>query len=339
MHVRIELIRQQKEKLSAIQSRDDSTDNEKGSMVSRVGGEHQILRKLVMSSITQLANIASDSLYDAGYLEDQYDIELDLDEIDDDDKEVGAGSLKRDDSGGSERLSDLGDGRTEHGEERAANSEGNVQGEVVESSQGANDQKVSEKMKKMASDAKSTGRDSALESLLTNLAVTAEYIESLESTQTAKPAQDNAVPNGVSEKFETGEPGQRKKGQEGHGRDDTSANVLSVRGPQVDDGQDERTSRGEYAMAQQTEDRRTHRFSRDSVSGEIVAASEGESESEDEEDEELQLDPELVKKIKHELEETLAKQLDTKGWYIHYTCPHMYPHAQVFGTKLYCVDE
>ena len=292
-----------------------------------MGSETLLLRKLVMSSITQLAEIASESLYDAGYLEEQYDMEPDLDEIDDDDKEVGAGGLKRedtsdngesDDSGSSTKFWERGAKRQERAAEpesrRAAEPES--RNDIGESS---NDQKVSNKIKKMSGNVRNNGRDRALESLLNNLAVTAEYIESLEDTGTSQQARDNEVPKEISDKFETGEPGEREKGrQEGEG---TGGDGASVRGPSVDMGQNGKNKLRDYSVSQHPEGGRAHRFSKDGTSNEITAVSEGESEAgemeeegeEEEEEEEDEEDAELVREIEQQLEERLAQQLDTMG--------------------------
>lgn len=317
----IELLRQQKEKLSA-QSSDDRTD--KGSSGSLMSSENLLLRKLVMSSITQLAQIASESLYDAGYLEEQYDMELDLDEIDDNDKEVGAGGLKRDDTsdgGGSDdssRTPRFWERGTER-QERAAESESRRDAEsesrndVGEFSYQSNDQKVSNKIKKMSSNVKNNGRDRTLESLLNNLAVTAEYIESLEDTETTRQAN---VPKEISDKFETGEPGEREKGQqEGEG---TAGDGASVRGPSVDMGQNGKHKLRDYSISQRAEGGRGHRFSEDGTGNEITAVGEGESEAGEvgEEGNEDVEDAELVREIEQQLEESLAQHLDTMGQYI-----------------------
>lgn len=277
-----------------------------------------------MSSITQLAQIASESLYDAGYLEEQYDMELDLDEIDDNDKEVGVGGLKRDDTsdgGGSDdssRTPRFWERGTER-QERAAESESRRDAEsesrndVGESSYQSNDQKVSNKIKKMSSNVKNNGRDRTLESLLNNLAVTAEYIESLEDTETTRQAN---VPKEISDKFETGEPGEREKGQqEGEG---TAGDGASVRGPSVDMGQNGKHKLRDYSISQRAEGGRGHRFSEDGTGNEITAVGEGESEAGEvgEEGKEDVEDAELVREIEQQLEESLAQHLDTMGQYI-----------------------
>ena len=85
-------------------------------------------------------------------------------------------------------------------------------------------------MKKMADDVRNTGNDDALESLLANLAVTAQYIESLEHAENnADPqTQDNTVPEAVSDKFETGEPGHGSQDKRNH---KSTVDDLSVKGP------------------------------------------------------------------------------------------------------------
>jgi hypothetical protein len=83
------LIRQQKEKLKVL-SKDTSGAGrrEKESLLS---SDHLLLRQLVMSSITQLAEIAYDTgSFGLGGREG----ERELDEIDDDDKEVAGTSLQ-----------------------------------------------------------------------------------------------------------------------------------------------------------------------------------------------------------------------------------------------------
>ena len=293
-----ELIRQQKEKLSSLQTSSERDDEEGEEEESLMSGNHQLLRKLVMSSITQLAEIA----YDIGSLDD---IELDLDEIDEDDKEVGASSLKRDDSGdeGGEKWST-------HGEGVSAGTGDKGQGaDDRESSQG--DQKVSDKMKKMADSVKNTGRDDALESLLANLAVTAQYIESLENTESdAEPsAQDNTVPKEATDQFETGEPGHR--GQEKHKHTSTASDI-SVRGPPPADSRNSgRTSSS--GESEPSEDHGEYHSTSGSISEEILAASDAELEEEEEILEEF--GSELVREMEHHLEETLAKQLNTNGQY------------------------
>lgn len=274
-----------------------------------------------MSSITQLAQIASESLYDAGYLEEQYDVELDLDEIDDNDKEVGAGGLKRDDTSDDGESDDSGRStkfweRGAEKQEKAAESESRRAAESESRNdigESSNDQKVSNKIKKMSTNVKNNGRDRALESLLNNLAVTAEYIESLEDTETTQQARDNEVPKEIADKFETGEPGEREKGQqEGEG-----AAGASVRGPSVDMGQNGINKLRDYSVSQHAEGGRAHRSSKDGTSNEITAVSEGESEAGEMGEEEDVEDEELVREIEQQLEERLAQQLDTMGQYSH----------------------
>ena len=261
-----------------------------------MAGNHLLLRKLVMSSITQLAEIA----YDMGSLDD---IELDLDEIDEDDKEVGASSLKRDDSSDedNEKWSTSREGVSTGAGDRGQGTDDR------ESSQ--DDQKVSDKMKKMADNVRNNGHDDALESLLANLAVTAQYIESLENTQSdAKlSAEDNTVPKEATDQFETGEPGHG--GQERHEHTSTASDI-SVKGPPPPDGSDSRRT-GE---SEPSGDHSEYHSTRSSVSEEILAASDAELEKEEEVLEEF--DSELVREIEHHLEETLAKQLNTNGQYI-----------------------
>jgi protein OS-9 len=282
-----ELIKQQKEKLSSLQSSSDRDREEEEEEESLMIGSHQLLRKLVMSSITQLAEIA----YDIGSLED---IELDLDEIDEDDKEVGASSLKRD-SGSDEDGEMVKEGASAGVRDRGQGAENK------ELSQ--DDQKASDKMKKMADQVKNTGRDDALQSLLANLAVTAQYIESLESTgNDAKPSdQDNTVPEEASDQFETGEPGHGD--QERHEHTPASSD-MSVKGPPPTD------SRGKGRTGSSEEHKSNHgeyRSTRGSVSEEFLAA----DLEEEEEVVEEELDSELVREMEHHLEETLAKQLNT----------------------------
>ena len=302
-----------------------------------------------MKSITQLAQIASGSLYDSGYLDDpdgvDIDIELDLDEINDDDIEAaGMGNLKTGNGGGEggdgEKRGSLAgsgeDSRLEGGGRGERSGAGRRQ-EVQESSQDARaDGRVSDKMKKMASDVKTTGRDSALESLLTNLATTAEYIESLENPpQATESAHDNSIPREVAKGFQTGDDSQHENTRERSGGDGdaSSPDVSRVRGPQADDenlNQVRRTdtsSSGKYVSSKRTIDNEAAQNyggggggDGTTVGSEWATAGKGEGETrtenveEEENVQELdQLDPELVREMEQQMEKTLGRQLDTDG--------------------------
>ena len=295
-----------------------------------------------MKSITQLAQIASGSLYDSGYLDNpdgvDVDIELDLDEINDDDIEAaGMGNLKTGNGGGEggdgEKKGSLTgsreDSRLEGGGRGERSGAGRRQ-EVRESSQDARaDGRVSDKMKKMASDVKTTGRDSALESLLTNLAATAEYIESLENPpQATESAHDNGIPREVADSFQTGDDSQQENTRERSGGDD-DADVSRVRGPQADDENlnrvrrtDTSSSGKKYVSSKQTTDNeaaQNYGGGGTTVGSEWATAGEGETRTEDVEEEEEnvqeldQLDPELVREMEQQMEKTLGRQLDTDG--------------------------
>ena len=272
-----------------------------------MSGNNQLLRKLVMSSITQLAEIA----YDVGSLDN---LELDLDEIDEDDTEVGASSLKKSYGDDSEKWSThKEEGRSGHGLEGGSAGQGG-KGRSEDSGSSQNGEKVSDKMKKMADNVRNTGKGDALESLLANLAVTAQYIESLEHAENnADPqTQDNTVPEAVSDKFETGEPGHESQDKRNH---KSTVDDLSVKvPPPAEDSRD--SGRREHLASQPKEDRREYQSSRGSIGEEILA------ELEEEEEEFEELDSELVREMEQHLEEALAKQLNTNGQYDAVTQPH-----------------
>ncbi|CAI7989287.1 Protein OS-9 [Geodia barretti] len=286
-----ELIRQQKEKLKVL-SKDTSGAGrrEKESLLSN---DHLLLRQLVMSSITQLAEIAYDTgSFGLGGREG----ERELDEIDDDDKEVAGTSLQS--SSITERWSSLA-GRSRS---KGQSSEDRVQGDEQEGTKDGGG-RVSEKMKRMAEDVKSTGKDSAaLESLLSNLAVTAQYIESLDGNNRKRgPSNtdnDEAAPD------ETGEPGDVPNGEEPSRVSSklTNKDDASAKGPPPLESNIRETRTVSEAGSTSDDGRTVGR----SISSEILAASE-----EEKDEEELELDPEAVREVEQQLQEALAKQFDT----------------------------
>ena len=265
---------------------------------SLLSGDHLLLRQLVMSSITQLAEIAYDTgTFGLGAREDKRE----LDEIDDDDKEVAGTSLQS--SSITERWSSLA-GRSRS---KGQGSEDRVQGgEQEETKDGG--RRVSEKMKRMAEDVKSTGKGSALESLLSNLAVTAQYIESLEGNNRkggpSNTDNDEAAPD------ETGEPGDVPNGEKPSrvnskltDKDDKDA---SAKGPPPLESNIRETRTVSGAGSTSDDGRTVGR----SISSESLAASE-----EEKDEEELELDPEAVREVEQQLQEALARQFDTNGSY------------------------
>jgi hypothetical protein len=284
-----ELIRQQKEKLKVLSTDTSGTGGrEKESLLS---GDHLLLRQLVMSSITQLAEIAYDTgTFGLGGREDKRE----LDEIDDDDKEVAGTSLQS--SSITERWSSLA-GRSRS---KGQGSEDRVQGgEQEETKDGG--RRVSEKMKRMAEDVKSTGKGSALESLLSNLAVTAQYIESLEGNNRkggpSNTDNDEAAPD---------EPGDVSNGEKPSrvnskltDKDDKDA---SAKGPPPLESNIRETRTVSGAGSTSDDGRTVGR----SISSESLAASE-----EEKDEEELELDPEAVREVEQQLQEALARQFDT----------------------------
>lgn len=296
-----ELIRQQKEKLISLESSSDKTSEERGDSLS--DNDHKLLRRLVMSSLAQLAEIAYD-IGSSGSMEDQgsYEEEEDLDRIDDDDKELGASSWSRDNSK-SERQQSTTLGREASREREPVGSEVKVHRDVDTEEV----EKVSDKMKKMANDVKNTGKDSALESLLANLAVTAQFIESLENEDEDPSSSTGRTSEEASDRLE-GDLKQYEDGDEGR---DTEGDMTG-KGPPVVEG-DRETGRTSVSGADG--DAMGDRAPRSaSISSEILAASGlEESAKEKEGEEEFELDPELVREMEQHLEEALAKQLDTKG--------------------------
>ena len=291
VYVVVELIRQQEEKLGELQSHDDDTSD--GEEESLFNANHHLLRKLVMSSITQLAEIAYDTsneqnLYDSGTKVNEMDERLDASD---------ASQQRRSDKwsnhrGEGGRIEERGSSKETEEDNRRSSHEGTDEG-----------QKVSDKMKKMANDVKNTRRDSALESLLTNLAVTAQYIESLEDGDGTSDTSSES-----EEEYETGAPGDSE--------DDkhmlASSSDASMKGPPPAASSSRTGANREDSTSLQGGKAR-HSAQR-SVSSEILAASElDEEEDEEEEEDEFELDPMLVREMEQHLEETLAKQLDTKG--------------------------
>ena len=262
---------------------------------SLLSNDHLLLRQLVMSSITQLAEIAYDTgSFGLGGREG----ERELDEIDDDDKEVAGTSLQS--SSITERWSSLA-GRSRS---KGQSSEDRVQGDEQGGTKDGGG-RVSEKMKRMAEDVKSTGKDSAaLESLLSNLAVTAQYIESLDGNNRKRgPSNtdnDEAAPD------ETGEPGDVPNGEEPSRVNSklTNKDDASAKGPPPLESNIRETRTVSEAGSTSDDGRTVGR----SISSEILAASE-----EEKDEEELELDPEAVREVEQQLQEALAKQFDTNG--------------------------
>lgn len=271
-----------------------------------------------MRSITQLAQIASDSLHDSGYLEDRY-------ELDDVDIDVEL-ELDTDEAGLTEKGSQR--------EDEADAASGKAASTHEDSQSQDNGEKVSDKMKKMASDVNANGKDDALESLmtslLTNLAATAEYIESQEQSKMSKPAEEQAVPRDVAENFKTGEePEEEKEGEGGKKEEEKKmqghshlADVPSVVGPEMDrkhpyqKRRKETSSDAEVTDPSLTEGTASNQLSDNRDVGETGIGDgtiKSTVETEQESDEQWELDPELVKEMEHQMEETLGKQLDTKG--------------------------
>lgn len=290
MYMPAELIKQEKKKLTDLQASHEITSKDKGDSLLNV--DHKLLRQLVMSSITQLAEIA----YDVGSLDQETD--SDLDRIDDSDMEVGGGDLRtaRSDASRREQQPPPEGGEVRGHQRKGVRSEVKVHGDI----DGAEDvEKVSDKMKKMADNVKNDGKDSALESLLANLAVTAQYIESLENE-----GDENTPSTELQE--EVSGTHQEPSEDDDHEFDGGSSDGdEAVRGPPtLESGREASGTSGSDTHKSPDKGRR-------SVSSEILAASG--LEMEEEEEEEFELDPELVKEMEQQLEETLAKQLDTKG--------------------------
>ena len=310
-----ELVRQQKEKLGQDNDAEsqEKGSSETGSKEELSSSEHQLLRKLVMRSITQLAQIASDSLHDSGYLEDRY-------ELDDVDIDVEL-ELDTEEAGLTEK------GAQGKGEADAASGKA---AQTQEDSQSQDSgEKVSDKMKKMASDVNANGKDDALESLmtslLTNLAATAEYIESQEQAKLNKPTEEQVVPRDVAESFKTGEEPEEEE-EEDEGKKDEekkrqyhsdSPDVPSVIGPEVDRNHPYQKRRKETSSDTQATDSNLAGGTASNQLSENKDAQEtglGDGVAKNtESDEQWELDPDLVKEVEQQMEETLGKQFDGKG--------------------------
>ena len=282
-----ELIRQQKEKLKVLSS-EDTADNSRGEGVPLLNtNSHQLLKQLLMSSITQLAEIAYDTS-NLGTLE-----AADLDEIVDDDKEVG-GSSRR--TGGTSDPIKRSAPVVIKNKDRSLDREGE---------QDEEEGSVSEKMKKMADEVKSTGKDSALESLLSNLAVTAQYIESLDGNDGGGEPSNMHRDETADGEME----GEHLEQETSHAASSNSGeDDSSVQGPlpvhSDRDGNKVRTS-----ASGETGSRQDSGGSGKSISGEGLTA----SEEEEEEEGGLELNSKMVREIEQQLQETLAKKLDTDG--------------------------
>ena len=311
-----ELIRQQ-ERLEDDDSSAESQEKGSGSKEELSSSEHQLLRKLVMRSITQLAQIASDSLHDSGYLEDRY-------ELDDVDIDV---ELELDTEVGLTEKGTRGEGEADTASGKAAQTQEDSQSQ-------SNGEKVSDKMKKMANDVNANGKDDALESLmtslLTNLAATAEYIESQEQAKLSKPAEEQVVPRDVAENFNTGEEPEEEEEEEG-GKEEGEkksqdhsdlADVPPVIGPEMDRKHPYHKRRKEttsdvgatdYNLGEGTANNQLseNKYVQETDAGNGVAKSTAGAENES--DEQWELDPDLVKEMEQQMEETLGKELDGKG--------------------------
>ena len=278
-----ELIRQQKEKLKVLSS-EDTSDDSRGEGVPLLNtNSHQLLKQLLMSSITQLAEIAYDTS-NLGTLE-----AADLDEIVDDDKEVG-GSSRR--AGGTSDPIKRSAPVVIKNKDRSLDREGE---------QDEEEGSVSEKMKKMADEVKNTGKDSALESLLSNLAVTAQYIESLDGNDGGGEPSNMHRDDTADGEME----GEHLEQETSHAASSNSGeDDSSVQGPlpvhSDRDGNKVRTSAsGETGSRQDS----------GASGGEGLTA----SEEEEEEEGGLELNSKMVREIEQQLQETLAKKLDTDG--------------------------
>ena len=285
-----ELIRQQKEKLKVLSS-EDTADNSGGEGVPLLNtNSHQLLKQLLMSSITQLAEIAYDTS-NLGTLE-----AADLDEIVDDDKEVG---------GSSRRTGGTSDPIKRSAPVVIKNKDRSLEGKSLEGEQEEEEEgSVSEKMKKMADEVKSTGKDSALESLLSNLAVTAQYIESLDGNDGGGEPSNMHRDETADGEME----GEHLEQETSHAASSNSGeDDSSVQGPlpvhSDRDGNKVRTS-----ASGETGSRQDSGASGKSISGEGLTASE-----EEEEEGGLELNSKMVREIEQRLQETLAKKLDTDG--------------------------
>ena len=283
-----ELIRQQKEKLKVLSS-EDTADDSRGEGVPLLNtNSHQLLKQLLMSSITQLAEIAYDTS-NLGTLE-----AADLDEIVDDDKEVG---------GSSRRTGGTSDPIKRSAPVVIKNKDRSLDGKSLEGEQDEEEGRVSEKMKKMADEVKSTGKDSALESLLSNLAATAQYIESLDGNDGGGEPSNMHRDETADGEME----GEHLEQETSHTASSNSEeDDSSVQGPlpvhSDRDGNKVRTS-----ASGETGSRQDSGASGKSISGEGLTA------SEEEEEGGLELNSEMVREIEQQLQETLAKKLDTDG--------------------------
>ena len=283
-----------------------SREEERDTLLS---SNQQLLRQLVMSSITQLAEIAYDTGNNLGQ------VEKDLDEIDEDDKEVGgSGQNSREMRDGIKRLPPL-----ERSGESKEKSSVNRAGETEERSS----ERASEKMKKMANNVKSSGRDSALESLLSNLAVTAQYIESLDSDEDGGREPSELATNENSDGSTEPSQGHQEAHEHRvlHSSSSTGAreDSPSVKGPPLVEnkkaGKGRTSSSGE---SDGSEDSRTTTTTTTATTGGgrsigevIMAASEKEKEGKEEEG--IDLDSEAVREFEQQLQETLAKKFNTDG--------------------------
>ena len=260
-----------------------------------------------MSSITQLAEIAYDTGNNLGQ------VEKDLDEIEDDKEVGGSGQNSREMRDGIKRLPPL-----ERSGDSKEKSSVNRAGETEERSS----ERASEKMKKMADNVKSSGRDSALESLLSNLAVTAQYIESLDSDEDGGREPSDLATNENSDG--STEPSQGHQEAHGHRKLHSSSSAgaredsPSVKGPPLVEnnkaGKGRTSSSGE---SDGSEDSRTTTTTTTTTGGGgrsigevILAASEKEKEGKEEE---IDLDSEAVREFEQQLQETLAKKFNTDG--------------------------
>ena len=304
-----------------------------GSNVELSSSEHQLLRKLVMKSITQLAQAATENLQNSGYLDDQYELdEVDIDiklNVDKDDTSKTKKSAQGEDSV----------------DETQPTGEGSRQSHKSSTSP-SNGDKVSEKMKKMADSVNTNGKDDALESLMTtllkNLATTAEYIEAQdqeEEEEKQATGEEQAMPVHARENFkidskkedEEEEEGEEKKKRRGKGNIQIKASAVAnaplVSGPEI--GSKRRTGvsavhrEGEVNAGGHSEESKSDRKeSQEGKMGVNEGVGEGVSsdggEDGDGRDGEWALDPNLVKEMEHQMEETLSKELDNKGK--HYLC-------------------
>lgn len=249
-----------------------------------------------MSSITQLAEIA----YDTGNLELGEDDERELNEIDEEDEEFSGSYLNKDPGSGSRSTLKRGGGLVV--EEGHQSSKERVKESEVDEEDRDGQDKVSDKMKKMAKNVKSTGRDSALESLLSNLAVTAQYIESFNDDDDNNGDSSNNE-NSDREKSREPKPGSRERSLPGDPNDDDHS---SVKGPAPPLMANKKARITEKSNGDEEEGGVAGRR----IGREIMAASKLEREEEDE-GEEDELDSEMMRDVEQQLQDILAKQFDT----------------------------